>query len=381
LRVLPTIVLYRAARPLLFRLDPETAHRLVFAAMRPVESLLGYAGAPAPASDPALAQELWGLRFDNPIGLAAGLDKNAELPHLWSLLGFGFAELGTVTAVAQDGNPRPRLFRIPAERALVNRLGFNNAGASAVAVHLARRLARHRPHMPIGINLGKSRITPLERAAADYCASLAAVFELADYVAINISSPNTPGLRDLQTPEQVAALLGALQEANGRLAAEHGRARLPLLVKVAPDLGDSDLAGLVDAARRGGVAGFIATNTTVTRPLRSAGGPSAETGGLSGAPLRAMSTRIVRSLRSLVGPELPIIGAGGVSDANHAYEKIRAGASLVQLYTGLVYEGPGLPRRLARGLAELLRRDGFARVSEAVGSDAGATLDRLTAES
>ena len=235
--------------------------------------------------------------------------------------------------------------------------------------------------MPIGINLGKSRITPLERAASDYCASLAAVFRLADYVAINVSSPNTPGLRDLQTPEQLAALLGALDRENERLAREHGRSKLPLLVKIAPDLEEGDLASLVDAARRGGAAGFIATNTTVTRPLRSAEGAAAEAGGLSGAPLREMSTRMVRALRRLVGPDLPIIGVGGVASAEDAYEKIRAGASLVQLYTGLIYAGPGLPRRVSRGLAGLLRRDGFAHVSDAVGCDARPTLDRVRAES
>ena len=374
-------MLYRAARPLLFRLDAETAHRLVFAALGTLESVLHSTGAPVPRADPALGQELWGLRFENPIGLAAGLDKNAEAPHVWPLLGFGFAELGTITAVAQDGNPRPRLFRLEAERALVNRLGFNNAGATAVAARLSRKLERHRPRTPIGINLGKSRVTPLERAAADYCASLAAVFRLADYVAINVSSPNTPGLRDLQTPEQLAALLGALDEENDRLAKEHGRSKLPLLVKIAPDLEEADLASLVEAARRGGAAGFIATNTTVTRPLRSSGGAAAEAGGLSGAPLRELSTRMVRALRRIVGPDLPIIGVGGVGSAEDAYEKIRAGASLVQLYTALIYEGPGLPRRVAHGLAELLRRDGFSHLSQAVGCDAGGALDRLRAES
>ena len=359
---------YAAIRPLLFRLDAERAHNLVFGGLAACERLLVAAGAaPHPWSHPAITQQLWGATFPNPVGLAAGFDKGARAPHVWPLLGFGFAELGTITAHAQPGNPRPRMFRLSADRALINRLGFNNPGAAAAAQRLARLQRRLQPPLPIGINLGKSRVTPLEAAAQDYAQSLRALFPFAAYVVINVSSPNTPGLRDLQAEEHLAALLAALVHENAALAETHRQPARPLLIKVAPDLTDEALAAVVSVASRGGAAGLVATNTTIARDgLHTA---TDEAGGLSGAPLRARSTAVIRTLHRLAGGALPIIGVGGIFTAADAYEKIRAGASLVQLYTGMVYEGPRLARRIAGGLVDLLRRDGFGHLRDAVGVD------------
>jgi dihydroorotate dehydrogenase len=363
--VIAVRALYRLLRPLLFRLEPERAHRLVFACLGCLQLVLEHAGPRRARSDAVLAQRLWNLDFPNPLGVAAGLDKNAELPHVWAALGFGFAELGTVTAEAQAGNPPPRLFRLVEDRALINRLGFNNRGAAAVGAALARRLARGRPPIPLGINLGKSRVTPLEGAANDYRSSFRLLSPLADYVVVNVSSPNTPGLRDLQSADQLHRLLALLREEN------RSSAPRPILVKVAPDLGAAELAALVEAARAGGAAGFVATNTTLQRPTLAAPVSLAgESGGLSGAPLGDLSTAVVRSLYRLAGESLPIIGAGGVFSAADAYAKIRAGAALVQVYTGLVYEGPALPGEICRGLVALLRRDGFTHLAQAVGADA-----------
>jgi dihydroorotate dehydrogenase len=366
-----TRVLYRAARPLLFALPAETIHGWTAKALGVVEAVLERTGTPAPAHDPLLGQQLWGLRFPNPVGLAAGFDKNGRLPHVWAALGFGFAELGTVTAQGQPGNPLPRLFRLPAERALLNRLGFNNAGAAAVGHDLRRRLAHRRAAIPLGLNLGKSRATPLEGALDDYRTSLAALFDCADYVVINVSSPNTPGLRDLQAEAQLAPLLEAVQAESQRLANERRTAPRPLLVKVAPDLSDDALRAVVDVTTGTGIAGLIATNTTVDRSVLPPAHPLAgEAGGLSGAPLRERSTAVIRRLYRLSGGRLPLIGVGGIFSPEDAYAKIRAGASLVQVYTGFVYEGPGLPRRTCSGLKTLLQRDGFSTITAAVGVDA-----------
>jgi dihydroorotate dehydrogenase len=364
-------VLYHWLRPLLFAIPAETIHELTTGLLRVAEGALERRAPISPPPDPVLEQQLWGLTFPNPVGLAAGFDKNARLPHVWAALGFGFAELGTVTAEAQPGNPPPRLFRIPEHHALLNRLGFNNRGAAAIGHDLQARLRRRRPAIPLGINLGKSRVTPLERAADDYRASLAALFECADYVVVNVSSPNTPGLRDLQAEAQLAPLLDAVQADNRRLAAERGAAPRPLLVKVAPDLSDDGLRAVLSVTADCGGAGLIATNTTLDRSLLPPDHALAgEAGGLSGAPLRERATAVIRRLYRLSGGQLPIIGVGGIFSAADAYAKIRAGASLVQVYTGFVYEGPGLPRRLCAGLRELLARDGFARIGEAIGIDA-----------
>jgi dihydroorotate dehydrogenase len=360
--------MYRLIRPLLFRLDAERAHNLVFSGLQACESLLAHTGAPRAWTHPALEQRLWGITFPNPVGLAAGFDKDARAPHVWPLLGFGFAELGTITAQPQPGNPTPRLFRLPADRALINRLGFNNAGADAAAARLLRLLQRTPSRIPLGINLGKSRVTALADAADDYVRSFRRLAPLASYIVINISSPNTPGLRDLQAEEQLAALLDALGRANAAFATEQRRPGLPLLVKVAPDLADDGLAAVVRAAQAGGAAGLVATNTTIRRDgLQTR---IEEAGGLSGAPLRDRATEVIRRLRQLAGPTLPIIGVGGIFSAADAYAKIRAGAALVQLYTGMIFAGPRLPYHVAHGLVALLERDGFTHVSQAVGADA-----------
>src|SRR5437660_7905418 len=308
----------------------------------------------------------FGLSFKNPIGMAAGFDKNGVVARELAALGFGFVEVGTVTNVAQPGNPRPRLFRLPSDRALVNRLGFNNDGAEA----LARRLTSARPDCVLGVNIGKSRVVPVEEATADYLASFEAVRAHADYVAVNVSSPNTPGLRELQRADLLAALLGELQRRNRELAERDARAPVPLLVKVAPDLGAGELEMIVDVARRVEVAGIIATNTTTSREgLRTPGEQvvACGEGGLSGAPLRQRSTQIIAALRRLTRGTLEIVGVGGVFKAEDAWEKICAGAGLVQLYTGFVYEGFGVARRINEGLAALLERQGFRTLDEAVG--------------
>jgi dihydroorotate dehydrogenase len=346
-------VIYSLLRPLIFTLDPERAHALVMTMAAALDAAARRLQ-PAPLTDVGLEQELWGLRFPNPVGLAGGFDKSAHAPHAWASLGFGFAELGTITALAQPGNPPPRIFRLPEDEALINRLGFNNDGAAAVAERLGRDWTP--PTIPLGFNLGKSRATPLEEATADYARSLRALFPFADYIAVNVSSPNTPGLRDLQAEDHLARLLDELVRVNRECARDHGRPPRPLLVKIAPDLGDEGIAAAVRVAIDGGAAGLIATNTTIGRQgLRA---PVDEAGGLSGRPLRARSTQVVRIAHQAAAGRLPIIGVGGIFSADDAWEKLRAGASLVQIYTGLIYEGPLLARHIVHGLAERMRREG-----------------------
>ncbi|MBI1813883.1 MAG: quinone-dependent dihydroorotate dehydrogenase [Deltaproteobacteria bacterium] len=351
--------LYRLVRPLLFHLDAETAHHLAFRLLAVAQPVLARRHA---YSSAALRQDLWGLTFPNPIGLAAGFDKDARLPRAWAGLGFGYAELGTITAQAQPGNPQPRIFRLASERALINRLGFNNAGAADAAARLSR-LDRAQRHIPLGINIGKSRITPIERAVADYRECFRVLAPHADYIVINVSSPNTPGLRDLQGQQHLSELLTALQDDNARLPQ-----RRPLLVKLSPDMADDDLAAAVATIEALRGDGIVATNTTVRRDLLAQ--PTAEAGGLSGAPLRDLATHTVRRVHQLSGGRLAIIGVGGIFSAEDAYEKLRAGASLLQVYTGFIYQGPSLPIDLCRGLERLLQRDGKARVADAVGTDA-----------
>jgi len=360
--------LYRLLRPLLFRCAAERVHDFVFTGLAAAEALARRVPTPSAWTHPTLDQEIWGLRFANPIGLAAGLDKAARAPHVWPLLGFGFIELGTITALPQPGNPKPRLFRLSADHALINRLGFNNPGALATAQRLHALWRPRPPCIPVGINLGKSKLTALDDAAADYARSLRDLFRYASYIVVNVSSPNTPGLRDLQAEDQLALLLTTVCRENQRLAHELASPARPVLVKIAPDLADDALPRIVEVTRRAGAHGLIATNTTLRRDgLRTS---IDEAGGLSGAPLRARATQVIRILRASAAPDLPIIGVGGVFTAADAYEKIRAGANLVQIYTSLIYEGPALPRRLGRGLVTLLQRDGFNHVSEAVGRDA-----------
>ena len=328
--------LYTAlARPLLFCLPAETAHEVSMLLLGMAAAVLGRS-VPAPAGRPV---ECFGLRFPNAVGLAAGMDKNATALPAWPLMGFGFVEIGTVTARAQPGNAKPRVFRLPRQRALINRLGFNNEGAAAVAERLARWKASGRwPRVPVGINLGKSRVTPLEHAADDYAESFRLLRGHGDYFAVNVSSPNTPGLRELQAADHLRGILRALRKEN-----PSGR---PILVKIAPDLAGEDIDGIVSAGEEEGAAGWIATNTTIDHSSVPAG--CDEEGGLSGDPLRERATRVVRRVAARAAR--PVIGVGGVSDAGSAREKLSAGAALVQLYTGLVYGGPALPRQIARGL-------------------------------
>lgn len=321
-------------RPLLFRLPAEAAHDI---ALR----LLGlFSALPLPSAViPRRGVEGFGIRFPNPVGLAAGMDKNAVALPVWPHLGFGFVEIGTVTARPQPGNPPPRLFRLPAQRALINRLGFNNEGAERVAARLGRWRSTGRwPACPVGINLGKSRVVSLEEAAADYAASFRALREFGDYFVVNVSSPNTPGLRELQAVSHLREILRAIARENS--------GRRPVLVKLAPDLPDDQWAAIVAAGEEEGAAGWIATNTTLDHSAIPPG--QNQEGGLSGEPLRARATEVVRKLAAL--SSLPVIGVGGVSSVASAREKMAAGARLVQLYTGLVYEGPRLPARIVSGL-------------------------------
>jgi dihydroorotate dehydrogenase len=361
---------YRLLRPLLFALPAETAHHL---GTRALGAALGTRPARAAArrflavDHPALRVSRWGIDFPNPVGLAAGVDKSGAAFNALGALGFGFVEIGTVTAHAQPGNPPPRLFRLPADGALLNRLGFNNPGAEAVAERL--RGARIEP--VLGVNLGKSKVTPLEEAAADYLRSLELLEPYARYLVVNVSSPNTPGLRTLQDAGPLRELLRALRERARRLAAERGEGPRPILLKIAPDLTDAQVADAVGIAREEGIDGIIATNTTVSReglrtpPERVAAlGP----GGISGRPVRERAREVVSLVYRETGGALPIVGVGGIFDARDAWERIRAGASLVQLYTGFVYGGPGVVGEINRGLLELLRREGFGSLDEAVGS-------------
>jgi dihydroorotate dehydrogenase len=340
-------VLYAALRPLLFRLDPERAHAWTLAALDSAHAL-GLAHWSARRL-PAAPAEVMGLRFANRVGLAAGLDKSAEHIDGLAALGFGFVEVGTVTPRPQAGNPRPRLFRIPRAHALVNRMGFNNPGIDRLVYNVKR--ARYRGIL--GINIGKNFDTPIERAADDYIHCLRKAYPVASYVAVNVSSPNTVDLRRLQEAEALDRLLAALKSEQRALARTHGR-YVPLAVKIAPDLSDEQLHEIARLALAHAVDGVIATNTTVSRAGAEGLLNSGEAGGLSGAPLRERSTAVVRRLHAALGERVPIIGVGGIEHARDALEKIAAGAQLVQLYSGLVYRGPGLVGECVRELARAL---------------------------
>lgn len=362
-------MLYRVVKPLLFRMDPERAHHLIVDGVGTASRIPG-AGALLSAlwgisETPDLSVDLFGLHFAHPVGLAAGLDKNAKAVQALSRIGLSFMEVGTVTPVGQPGNERPRLFRLPSDQALINRMGFNNEGADRMAERLGQ--IRHR-RIPLGINIGKNKVTPNERAADDYRRCLQKLYRYGDFFVVNISSPNTPDLRALQHGDELTGLLAAVRDEMNVQAELHGDAVKPILVKIAPDNTDEQLAYMAEAIVRSGMSGIIATNTTIDRQgltHRHAG----ETGGLSGRPLTRRSTEVIRTLYALTKGKLPIIGSGGIFDARDAYEKIRAGASLVEVYTALIYEGPGLLGRIHRGLREALRQDGFSRISEAVGAD------------
>jgi dihydroorotate dehydrogenase len=355
-------MVYRSlVRPILFRLPPETAHELALHSL----SLLPSRLIAKRFSDPALKIERFGLSFPNPVGLAAGFDKNGVALQPLAALGFGFIEAGTVTYHPQPGNPRPRLFRLSEDQALINRAGFNNEGAAA----FARRVEQHRPDCVLGVSIGKSKITPLAEATTDYLASFELVYNVADYIAVNVSSPNTPQLRELQQSEQLSSLLSALQ-ARGRELQERYQRRVPLLVKLSPDLERSELEMIVDVIERLNIDGIIATNTTVSRDgLRTDSRcvKSFGEGGLSGKPLANRSTQMIAELFELTGGRIPLIGVGGIFTADDAWQKISAGASLVQLYTGFIYQGPTIAQQINEGLARILARKGFSRLDAAVG--------------
>ncbi|MCK9283574.1 MAG: quinone-dependent dihydroorotate dehydrogenase [Rhodocyclaceae bacterium] len=331
---------YCLVRPLLFSLDAETAHELTIAGLKRVGGLM------LPQAVSAASTHVMGLDFPNRVGLAAGLDKNGEAITAWDRLGFGFVEVGTVTPRPQPGNPKPRMFRLPEKQAVINRMGFNNHGVDALLENV--RAARFKG--VLGINIGKNFDTPIERAADDYLACLDKVYAAASYITVNISSPNTQNLRQLQGESELDALLGALKARQTTLAERHGR-YVPLALKIAPDLDAAQIVNIADALRRHRIDGVIATNTTITREGIEGVPHARETGGLSGAPLFEKSTAVVRALAAALQGELPIIAAGGITDGHRAKAKLDAGASLVQIYTGLIYRGPDLIRECIRATA------------------------------
>ncbi len=344
-------MLFSITRPALYLLDGEAAHRLTIAALR-----LAPASAP-PVADPVLAMQVAGLNFPAPVGLAPGFDKNAEAPHAMFGFGFGFVEIGTVTPLPQAGNPRPRLFRLVEDKAVINRMGFNNDGADAVVARLQAGQGRAGI---IGVNIGANKDST--DRIADYAVMTRTMAPLARYLTVNISSPNTPGLRALQDAGALAALLDAVQEARGAHSC-------PVFLKLAPDLEPADIDDITRIAMDKRLDALIVSNTTISRPaLRSR--HAGEAGGLSGAPLRDLAQQRLKDFRSASGGAIPLIGVGGIASAEDAYARIRAGASLVQIYSALVYEGPGLAARINRGLKALLQRDGFATLADAVGADA-----------
>ena len=348
---------YRLARNALFALDAERSHELTMAWLSRHPASGGvFAG--RPVNDPV---RLMGLQFRNRVGLAAGLDKNGEAIEAFDRMGFGFIEVGTVTPRPQRGNDRPRMFRITSERALINRLGFNNQGVDA----LVKRAARVRRRAVLGINIGKNADTPMEQAELDYLACLHKVYAVADYITVNISSPNTKNLRDLQQAGRFDSLLASLADARETLTARYG-ARRPILVKIAPDIDDEGLASIADGARKHGIDGLIATNTTVSREAVAGLAHAHEAGGLSGAPLLNASNAILAKLRERVGPDFPLIGVGGILSGADAASKRAAGADLVQMYTGLIYRGPALVGECARALRGSL--PALPRVADAASS-------------
>jgi dihydroorotate dehydrogenase len=344
-------MLYDLARPILFMADAEKAHNLSLAALKVV---------PIPALGQAvsgLAQNVAGLRFPNPVGLAPGYDKNAEVPVEILRLGFGFCEVGTLTPLPQSGNPKPRLFRLVEDRAVINRMGFNNDGQGAAIARL-RNIPANTLCGPLGINIGANKDS--EDRIADYVTGVRAMAPYADYLTINISSPNTPGLRALQDKAALDDLLARAMAARSD--------KTPVFLKVAPDLEPGDIDDIVEVSMARSVAALIVSNTTISRPpLKSS--HASETGGLSGAPLRDLAQQRLADFRKASGGSLALIGVGGISSAEDAYSRIKAGASLVQIYSALVYKGPGLARKINKGLARLLKRDGFANIADAVGAD------------
>jgi dihydroorotate dehydrogenase len=360
------LTLYQLIRPALRCLPAETASELTLRAIEGGAARILAGSASTEPDPPILAQRLWGLDFPNPLGLAAGYDKDARVPDAMRQLGFGFVEVGTVTPRPQPGNPRPRLFRLEEDQAVINRMGFNSGGLDAVTGRLSRRVRSG----IVGVNLGKNRDT--EDSDADYAEGISRTARLADYLVVNVSSPNTPGLRDLQHRASLGSLLRQLMSVREEMGC-----RVPLLVKIAPDLTPEERRDIADVALDTGVDGLIVSNTTTARPPDLISRHALEAGGLSGRPLFAASTALLADMYRLTQGRLPLIGVGGIASAADAYAKIRAGASLVQLYTALVFAGPDLVGQIKSGLAGLLRRDGFGSIAEAVGTAHEATSAQL----
>jgi dihydroorotate dehydrogenase len=358
--------------------DPEWVHQQTIRSLswlgntshhRPASGINNYLKRSLCLCDPRLEQTLFGLHFPNPVGLAAGFDKDGVATPVWSSFGFGFAEVGTVTSIAQPGNPQPRLFRLPSDKAALNRMGFNNCGATAMAERLAQMRTKLTLSIPIGINLGKSKVTPLEEAAKDYLNSFRLLKNYGDYFVVNVSSPNTPGLRSLQDSAMLSSILDILQQENNT--------HKPLFVKIAPDLEWEAISEIISLAKTYQLAGIIATNTTIRRDElktqtieRTGKSVQEEAGGISGEPLRDRSTAIIRFIWQQTQGQIPIIGVGGIFTPEDAWEKITAGAVLLQVYTGWIYEGPLMVRRILEGIGSLLEQNGLNSISEAVGLEA-----------
>jgi dihydroorotate dehydrogenase len=362
-------MLYKSfLRPLLFLKDPEQTHEQTLSLLSRIGFLEGAFERLFVVSDRRLQVRLGSLKFSNPVGLAAGFDKNAKALKIWPGFGFGFIEIGTITARPQPGNPKPRLFRLPKDQALINRLGFNNQGAESISTGLQWLQKRGElPKIPLGINIGRSAVVETRNALQDYLFAFERLYLFGDYFTLNVSSPNTPGLRELQEKGHLMELLGGIQTKNRELARQLGTKEKSILVKVAPDLGFSQVDEILEALQSHKAGGIIATNTTALLREGLVSGID-EPGGLSGRPLREKATSFIRYIYSATQGRLPIIGSGGVFTAQDAYEKIRAGATAVQIYTGFVYEGPGAVKRINHGLLKLLDRDGFRDISEAVGA-------------
>ncbi|MGF2685890.1 quinone-dependent dihydroorotate dehydrogenase [Marinobacter sp. DUT-3] len=338
--------MYGAIRNLLFRLPPEQAHNLALSGLD-VANRFGLLKALSPKFD-ACPVNVMGMEFPNPVGLAAGLDKNADHVDALGALGFGFIEVGTVTPLAQPGNPKPRMFRLPEHQAIINRMGFNNEGLE----HMLARIDQRRYRGILGINVGKNKDTPNDESESDYRKGISAVYSRADYITVNVSSPNTPGLRDLQFGDSLKRLLDAIKDEQGKCAANTAR-YVPIAVKIAPDMDDEGIRFVADALRNSGLDGVIATNTTISRDAVQGHAHADEVGGLSGAPVREPSLRVIRGLYAELGEDLPIIGVGGITDGESAAEKIEAGAKLVQVYTGFIYRGPTLIREAVEAIRRL----------------------------